>query len=101
MKINKNGLVKRAILVVALLSYSFSSALWGEQTEATRLLKARSAEFRKEVIKVTENVYTAVGYSVQPVSMIVGDDGILIVDTGMDTISAEQVLADFRKITNN
>ena len=76
------------------------STMWGQDTEATRLLKARNAEFRKEVIKVMENVYTAVGYSVQPVSMIVGDDGIIIIDTGMDTVSAEQVLADFRKITD-
>ena len=70
------------------------------ESEATRLLKARSAEFNREVIKVTHGVYTAVGYSVQPVSMIVGDDGLIIVDTGMDTTSAQQVLDDFRKITD-
>jgi len=74
--------------------------LQGQDTEATRLLKARTAEFDQEVIKVTDGVYTAVGYSVQPVSMIIGDDGIIIVDTGMDTVSAKQVLDDFRKITN-
>ena len=69
-------------------------------SEATRLLKARSAEFNREVIKVTDGVYTAVGYSVQPVSMIVGEDGLIIVDTGMDTTSAQQVLNDFRKIAD-
>ena len=71
-----------------------------EETEATRLLKARNAEFRQGVVKVTSDVYTAVGYSVSTVSMIVGDDGIIIVDTGMDTSSAEAVLRDFRKITD-
>jgi len=95
-----NNLRRKVFKACVLLICIFSSALLGVETEATRLLKARSAEFRKEVIKVTENIYTAVGYSVQPVSMIVGDDGILIVDTGMDTVSAEQVLADFRKITD-
>lgn len=70
-----------------------------QETEATRLLKARSAEFKQDVIKVAEGVYTAVGYSVSTVSMIVGENGIVIVDTGLDTISAEKVLADFRKIT--
>lgn len=70
------------------------------ETEATRLLKQRSAEFEREVIRVTDGVYTAVGYSVQPVTMIVGDGGLIIVDTGMDTRSAEQVLADFRKISD-
>jgi alkyl sulfatase BDS1-like metallo-beta-lactamase superfamily hydrolase len=70
------------------------------ETEATRLLKQRSAEFEREVIRVTDGVYTAVGYSVQPVSMIVGDEGIIIIDTGMDTTSAEMVLREFRKITD-
>lgn len=73
---------------------------WGQDSDATRLLKARTAEFDQAVIKVTEGVYTAVGYSVQPVSMIIGDDGLIIVDTGMDTVSAEQVLTEFRKITD-
>ncbi|NQT85582.1 alkyl/aryl-sulfatase, partial [bacterium] len=66
----------------------------------TKLLTARTAEFRKEVIKVTDGVYTAVGYAVSPVSMIVGTDGLIIVDTGMDTVSAKAVLSDFRKITD-
>ena len=49
---------------------------------------------------MTDDVFTAVGYSVQPVSMIIGDEGIIIVDTGMDTVSAEQgTLPIFRKIT--
>lgn len=95
-----NNLWRKVFKACVLLICIFSSALLGVETEATRLLKARSTEFNKEVIKVTENVYTAVGYSVQPVSMIVGDDGIIIVDTGMDTVSAEHVLADFRKITD-
>ena len=93
--------LRNKILVLCVLLGSVISSLVGAaDSEATRLLKARSAEFEREVIKVTDGVYTAVGYSVQPVSMIVGDDGIIIVDTGMDTISAEQVLADFRRITS-
>jgi len=63
------------------------------------LLKARTAEFRKDVVQVADNVYTFTGHSVQPVSMIVGDDGLVIVDTGIDTRSAEGVLAEMRKIT--
>ena len=46
--------------------------------------------------KVTDGARTAVGYSVSPVSMIVGEEGIIIVDTGMDAVPAEKVLADFR-----
>ena len=42
-----------------------------EDTQATKLLKTRNAEFNKEVIQVSESVYTAVGYAVSPVSMTV------------------------------
>ncbi len=84
----------------ALLVWMSVAAFGGGESVATKLLKARSAEFRREVINVTDGVYTAVGYAVSPVSMIVGADGLIIVDTGMDTVSAKAVLADFRKITD-
>jgi alkyl sulfatase BDS1-like metallo-beta-lactamase superfamily hydrolase len=100
MKSKRNEL-KVLILSVALaLTAVLVPVVSAQDNEATRLLKARTAEFDREVIKVTDGVYTAVGYSVQPVSMIVGNDGLIIVDTGIDTTSAEQVLADFRKITD-
>jgi alkyl sulfatase BDS1-like metallo-beta-lactamase superfamily hydrolase len=91
--------MKRCMVLIA-AALVVSTTTYAEETEATRLLKARSAEFAEEVIKVTDDVYTAVGYSVQPVSMIIGENGIIIVDTGMDTVSAEKVFAEFRKITD-
>ena len=90
----------KTILAAVLLMCLTAPCAQAAETEATKLLKARTAEFRKEVIKVTDGVHTACGYPVQPVSMIVGDDGLIIVDTGMDTTSAEAVLADFRTITD-
>jgi len=45
-----------ACLTLALLV----SKVCGEESEATKLLKARTAEFEQEVIEVTEGVYTAV-----------------------------------------
>lgn len=87
----KTILTSLALGIVASISTAASPA--------TTLLKQRTAEFRKDIIQLAENVYTATGYSVQPVSMIVGEDGIVIVDTGMDTISAQGVLAEFRKIS--
>jgi alkyl sulfatase BDS1-like metallo-beta-lactamase superfamily hydrolase len=92
------GLSVVVALLLGLVTTQDASAQ-STETDATRLLKQRSAEFEREVIRVTDGVFTAVGYSVQPVTMVVGDDGLIIVDTGMDTISAEQVLADFRKIS--
>lgn len=91
---------KRTIIIICALLLPMTSTVLGVDSEATLLLKARSAEFQQEVIKVTEGVYTAVGYSVSTVSMIVGENGVIIVDTGMDTVSAEKVLADFRKISD-
>jgi uncharacterized sulfatase len=88
------------IVACVLSVWLFSSVCWAIESEATSLLKARNSEFRQEVIKVTDGVHTAVGYSVSPVSMIVGSDGIVIIDTGMDAVSAERVMADFRKITD-
>jgi len=92
--------MKTRLVVAVILMAVLISVVPAQETEATRLLKARSAEFNQEVIQLSDCVYTAVGYSVSTVSMVVGDNGIIIVDTGMDTISAEKVLADFRKISH-
>ena len=89
--------MKRAFIALALYT---AASVAGADTPETALLEARSAEFRKDVVQVAENVYTFTGYSVQPVSMIVGMDGLIIVDTGMDTQSAQGVLAEMRKITD-
>ncbi|MCF7847744.1 MAG: MBL fold metallo-hydrolase [Kiritimatiellales bacterium] len=77
-----------------------AASVLGTDSPETALLKKRSAEFRKDVVRVADNVYTFTGYSVQPVSMIVGTDGLVIVDTGMDTQSATSVLSEMRKITD-
>jgi len=77
-----------------------AASVWGAATPEPALLKARSAEFRKDVVQVADNVYTFTGHSVQPVSMIVGNNGLIIVDTGLDTTSAQSVLAEMRKITD-
>ena len=85
--------------LIALALYTAASVA-GADTPETALLKARSAEFRKDVVQVADNVYTFTGHSVQPVSMVIGKDGLVIVDTGLDTLSAQGVLAEMRKITN-
>ena len=89
--------MKTTLLAVA---YCVAASITGADTPETALLKTRSAEFRKDVVQVADNVYTFTGYSVQPVSMIVGEDGLVIVDTGVDTQSARDVLAEMRRITD-
>ena len=64
-----------------------------ELQEHTRL-------FERKIYKVGENVYCAVGYNLANIIMVEGDDGIVIVDTGMNLDQGQQVIADFRKITS-
>ena len=58
-------------------------------------LRAQSAEFRKEVILVTDGVYVAVGYSASNVILIQGDAGSIIVDTATDPVAARAVRTAF------
>ncbi|EMI56582.1 alkyl/aryl-sulfatase [Rhodopirellula sallentina] len=67
---------------------------------ATEKLQNQNAQFKEEVIEVADNVHVAVGYSVSNVSMIVGDDGVVIIDTGMMAESAMKIAKKFREITD-
>ena len=69
-------------------------------TDAEKLLLAREAEFAQGVIEVAEGVYTAVGFGVSTSSMIVGADGVIVIDTQVDPPAAEGVLAAFLQITD-
>jgi len=63
-------------------------------------LKAQSNEFRKELIQLGERVYMGVGYDGSNAAMIVGDDGLVIIDGLRGVGAAEELLADFRKISD-
>lgn len=71
-----------------------------EVNHATERLNKQNKQFREQIIKIGDNVHVAVGYSVSNVSMIVGDDGVVLVDTGMMGESAEKIAQEFRKITD-
>jgi alkyl sulfatase BDS1-like metallo-beta-lactamase superfamily hydrolase len=58
-------------------------------------LRAHSNELRKEVIRVTDAVYVAVGYSASNVTLIRGDGGSIIVDTTSNEVDAREVRAAF------
>jgi len=70
------------------------------ESRATALLKKRGKELQPVVTRVSPSVYCASGYSPANISMIVGADGIVIVDAGMSASHAETVLKEFRKITD-
>ena len=58
-------------------------------------LRAHSSELRQEVIRVTDRVYVAVGYTASNVILIRGDGGSIIIDTGGDTVEARQLRSAF------
>lgn len=63
-------------------------------------LAAHSAEFEKRVYKVTDGVYSAVGFALANSILIEGDDGVVVVDVTESVETASEILAEFRKITD-
>lgn len=78
----------------------FAGSAQAADSQATELLKARSEHLKPMVTKVSASVYCASGYTPANVSMIVGKDGLVIVDAGMFPVHARTILAEFRKITD-
>ena len=58
-------------------------------------LRAESTEFRREVIRVTDGVNVAVGYSASNVILIQGDTGSIVVDTATDPVAARAIRTAF------
>jgi linear primary-alkylsulfatase len=63
-------------------------------------LEKHTEHFVKKVYKVTDRVYSAVGWNVAGIVMIEGDDGIILVDAGLSPETSREVMQAFRKITN-
>ena len=63
-------------------------------------LKAHPEYFQKEIVQLADNVYQAFGFAASNVYMIIGDDGLIIVDTSETTVAAENILVEFRKISD-
>jgi alkyl sulfatase BDS1-like metallo-beta-lactamase superfamily hydrolase len=63
-------------------------------------LSAHSAEFKQEVIEVTDGVYVAIGFGLANAVLLVGDDGVVIVDTMESAEAALPVKEAFNKISS-
>lgn len=68
-------------------------------TVPARLIE-QSKKMEQRVYKVTDNVYSAVGYAIANSTLVVGKDGIIIIDTTESVEAAQSILAEFRKITD-
>ena len=63
-------------------------------------LKEHPDYFKKGIVQLGENVYQAFGFAASNVYMVIGVDGIIIIDTSETTTAAKNILAEFRKITS-
>ena len=71
------------------------------ETGAARPLESlneHGREFRQELIEATAGVHVAIGFGIANSIMIVGDEGVIIVDTLESMEAARQVAARFRAI---
>ncbi|MEQ9409169.1 MAG: alkyl/aryl-sulfatase [Fuerstiella sp.] len=88
------------LLALFLLTFPCVPAVIGDDSPASERLRKQAEQFPEKVVEVAEGVYTAVGYSVSNVSMIVGDDGVIIIDTGLDVSGASKIVEQFQKFTD-
>ena len=87
--------------LVALALFCMAGSISAQEvTPQTQLLLDRNKEFKEEIIKLADNVYTAVGYDVSNITMIVGTDGVILIDGGMIPEITQNVYKEFRKITD-
>jgi alkyl sulfatase BDS1-like metallo-beta-lactamase superfamily hydrolase len=82
-----------ALFITVLLASCVSAA--AQDYAGREKLRAESAEFRKDVIRVADGVYVAVGYSASNVVLIQGGAGSIIVDTATDPDAARAIRTAF------
>ena len=63
-------------------------------------LTAHSQTMEQRVYKLTDRVYVAFGFDVANSTMVIGEDGIIIIDTLQTVESGKRALAEFRTITD-
>ena len=63
-------------------------------------LVAQGEQLRKDIIELAPGIWTAVGYAASTVHLIEGNDSLTVIDTTETTSAAENILADFRKLSS-
>ena len=62
-------------------------------------LIAHAEQTRKDVVELAPGTWTAVGYAASNVHLIESESSVTIIDTTESTKAAENILAEFRKLT--
>lgn len=90
-----------AQLVLLLLTLgNANAATQVDSSQARKMLDDQNQQFEQQVVQVADNVFTAVGFHGANTSMIVGVDGVIIVDTLMGPTSAANAFAALRKYSD-
>src|SRR5215475_14976567 len=89
------GSARRTLALAATMLVAWCVPALAQDYTGREKLRAQSNEFRKEVIRVTDGVYVAVGYSASNVIVIQGDGGSIIVDTSTDPTAARNIRTAF------
>ena len=92
----------KILLIIILMFSAVSCSEQQTSNEKERGLSTDHAkEFQKEIIKIEDNIYVAIGYALANVIMIVGDSENVIVDTTGSEEAAQIVKKELNKISTN
>ncbi len=70
------------------------------QSHASQLLLERGKYLEPTMVQLSDNVHVSVNQTVSCVSMIEGENAIVIIDAGFDVGDCEVIMEEFRKITS-
>jgi alkyl sulfatase BDS1-like metallo-beta-lactamase superfamily hydrolase len=100
MQRSRSGRLSATARLAVLMLAPWDTAAAQDYAGRERLRAHGEREFRKDVVRVADGVYVAVGYAMANVTLIVGDGGAIIVDTTSRVEEAQAVKAEFAKISN-
>jgi alkyl sulfatase BDS1-like metallo-beta-lactamase superfamily hydrolase len=88
-----------AVFIIALVACEETVPTKPLELGAKPNLAAHTAEFKQEVVEVTDGVYVAIGFGLANSILLEGSDGVIIVDTMESNEAAIPVKAAFDRIT--
>ncbi len=93
-------MIKKVLTLLILLPSVVTATTQANSNAALKMLQEQAKHFEQRVVQLTENVYVAVGFHGANTSMIVGNDGIIIVDTLLGPTAAANAFKAFRKYSD-
>ena len=64
------------------------------------LMRHNESQFRRSIVKLAPGIWTAVGYAASTQHLIEGESSLTVVDTSESTEAAQNVLAEFRQLSD-